>query len=533
MDDRGPCFRLAECDERVLLGRLRHTRALHEVRVEVRRPIERQPVARGLEARCGDLDDLEHVGRVELERCRRADRAVAKRDPRVRDIGIELDEHVLDGLLRLHRRGSGLRSRRGRDVVLAVAVQAEREADHADDEPDAGDRVRRVELADRHRRQADRGECVGQPRLRLQAARAVAGVARRVLDEDRNRLAAPRGHGRAVAARDERLERRLDVVHRLEAIAGLLREQLRQDHLLERRRNLGAEQRRRCIADDPVEQLARIVIRRERPARGQHLVEDHAERVDIGAAIDVLGIGDLLGRHELRRPHHHALLLVVDGQEPRDAEVEHLDVIERVVLVGQEHVVGLEVAVNDACVVRGVQRRCDLRRDPDRAPHRQAAEPIDLVGEQRAFEELERDVRDMAVHEAHVRRLDDVRMPERAGRARLVHEPLDHVRIRRELGMEDLDRDLALDQRVLGQEHRAHPAFAQRADDPVAALDHVPGLHHRLARRSAHARLSSPPSEICTSKQVGISLWFSDDDVCFAPTDVVVEIALRCTGKTS
>jgi len=38
----------------------------------------------------------------------------------------------------------------------------------------------------------------------------------------------------------------------------------------------------------------------------------------------------------------------------------------------------------DARVVRGVQRRSDLLRDPDGAPDRQATDAIDLVGEQRA-----------------------------------------------------------------------------------------------------------------------------------------------------
>jgi len=60
----------------------------------------------------------------------------------------------------------------------------------------------------------------------------------------------------------------------------------------------------------------------------------------------------------------------MNRQEPRDAEVEHLDVIEQVIFVGQEHVVGLQIAMHDAGVVRRVQRGCDLRRDPHRAPHR-------------------------------------------------------------------------------------------------------------------------------------------------------------------
>jgi hypothetical protein len=221
-------------------------------------------------------------------------------------------------------------------------------------------------------------------------------------------------------------------------------------------RNFRPHQRRRLVVHDAMQELRRIVLVRERPARRQHLVHDHAERVDIGARVDVLGIGDLLRRHELRRAHHHVLLVIFGLHEARDTEVEHLDVIRRVVFVGQEHVVALEIAVHDARVVRGMQRRRDLRADPDRAAHRQATDAIDLVGQQRALEVLEHDVRHVIVGEAHVRALDDVRVTERAGRTCLVHESLDDVGVGRELGMQDLDRDTALDQRVLREKDGPH-----------------------------------------------------------------------------
>ena len=76
-------------------------------------------------------------------------------------------------------------------------------------------------------------------------------------------------------------------------------------------------------------------------------------------------------------------------------------------------------------------------------------------------------------------------MTERAGRARLVHEALDHGRVGREIRVQDLDRDPALDQRVLGEEHRAHPACSQRLDDPIPPLDHVPRFDHHFPRPHA------------------------------------------------
>jgi hypothetical protein len=66
---------------------------------------------------------------------------------------------------------------------------------------------------------------------------------------------------------------------------------------------------------------------RERRRAGQHFVEDHAERPDVGARIDALGGRELLGGHvqartqdgRARRYGH-----VRGGGRLRDAEIEHL-----------------------------------------------------------------------------------------------------------------------------------------------------------------------------------------------------------------
>ena len=41
---------------------------------------------------------------------------------------------------------------------------------------------------------------------------------------------------------------------------------------------------------------------------------------------------------------------------------------------------------------------------------------------------------------------------------------------------QQLDRDAALDQHVLGEEHAAHAALIDRADHAVATLDDIAGL---------------------------------------------------------
>ena len=110
-----------------------------------------------------------------------------------------------------------------------------------------------------------------------------------------------------------------------------------------------------------------------------HLVQDHAERVDVDAPVGVAAAGGLLGRHVLGRAEHGARAgqARLGGAPPsaggdlRDAEVDDLDEVGAAVAIGQEHVLGLEIAVDDALVVRGAERARDLRGDPDRAQRRE------------------------------------------------------------------------------------------------------------------------------------------------------------------
>ena len=106
-----------------------------------------------------------------------------------------------------------------------------------------------------------------------------------------------------------------------------------------------------------------LVVGLERLPAGEHLEEDHARGVDVGAGVDDLG-ERLLGRQVLGRPEDHARLR--EGRDARrrgretrlgdlgDAEVEDLDDVGLAVALDEHDVVGLEVAVDDA---RGVRVR--------------------------------------------------------------------------------------------------------------------------------------------------------------------------------
>ena len=95
-------------------------------------------------------------------------------------------------------------------------------------------------------------------------------------------------------------------------------------------------------------------------ASREHLVEENAEREDVGARIDGLALC-LLGRHVGRRPGKVSFTRFGDGGSLalhqgshwfRETEVEHFDPP----ILGHHDVVGLQIPVNDALGVRGRHR---------------------------------------------------------------------------------------------------------------------------------------------------------------------------------
>ena len=150
------------------------------------------------------------------------------------------------------------------------------------------------------------------------------------------------------------------------------------------RRNRGnpaVERRDRLVEDGP----HRGVHARadERVASREHFIQQNAERENIRSAICWLP-ADVLRGHVSWSPTKDVLSgrnfsrgLVVDGvvlrQARRQAEVHDF----RVAVLGEHHVRRLEIAVNDAPFVRGVERLGDLFRNAQRLadPKRPAPQP--------------------------------------------------------------------------------------------------------------------------------------------------------------
>ena len=151
------------------------------------------------------------------------------------------------------------------------------------------------------------------------------------------------------------------------------------------------------------------------------------------------------------------------AHELGDAEVEELDAT----VDGDEQVVGLDVAVDDARPVRGGEPARDLGGDGERGAHRQrtAGEPR---AQRLALEQLRDQVRH-ALGPPDVEHDEQVRMGDRADRARLLREPAEPLLVRAELGRQDLDGDGAADARIARSPHLAHATRAERCLDDVRA----------------------------------------------------------------
>ena len=221
----------------------------------------------------------------------------------------------------------------------------------------------------------------------------------------------------------------------------------------------------------------------ERRNPGQHLVQDDAQRIHIGAIGHVLGAPTLLRRHVRRRAHqrvaarHHRLGVQRLGQLG-DAEVQELDALAAGKLgIGDQHdVVGLQVAMHHLTGMRGLQHRRDLTSNVQRIGRRQRSFAIDARPQGLASQVFHRQIGDPLTGVAAVEDTHDAGMWDRVGGASFVEKARRGVLLLRDFGTQDLDGSLATDPVVHGLVHHAHAALADQACQAIVAdvlADHV------------------------------------------------------------
>ena len=119
--------------------------------------------------------------------------------------------------------------------------------------------------------------------------------------------------------------------------------------------------------------------------------------------------------------------------------------------------------MNDALLVRGLERVDDLAGDRQRLVERQR--PLrDAIGERRTLDELEHQ-RLTSLHVLESVDGADVRMIEGRQRLRLTCEASHPLGIGGEGVRQDLEGDLAIQPRVAGAIHLAHAARAKQRQD--------------------------------------------------------------------
>ena len=160
-----------------------------------------------------------------------------------------------------------------------------------------------------------------------------------------------------------------------------------------------------------------VVAADERHRAGQRVEEDAAERVDVGARVEVADLR-LLGRHVVDRAERHARagqrgvrglgpLLQMPKSVRNACSTPSRD--------GDEDVRGLHVAVDEAARVRGVERARDLREQRDGALRLEPPLAGDERLEVRAVDVAHRHVQPPALL-ARAEDLDDVRVVDRPRR---------------------------------------------------------------------------------------------------------------------
>jgi len=303
------------------------------------------------------------------------------------------------------------------------------------------------------------------------------------LRADRRNSGYRRGAGRGDSG--QRLEVEREIAGRLEPLLRVLLQAVAQDSLQPRRDTLVRDREIRRILSQDRRHRVRRRIPLEGAAARQHLVKNRAESEDVASSVRGLP-AHLFGRHVAHRPHNDAGLGAggvrrqvgarfgpLSGvRQLGETEVENL----HPAVPRHEDVLGLEIPVDDALLVRGGQTLRELDRVVDRLA-RGEPPPRERRAQRLSLEKLGDHVR-RAVVRADVEDRRDVRVVQESRRPRLLLEPPQAVRIRREGHRQHLDRDVAPQARILRAVDLPHPAGADRREDLVRPESGAGGETH-------------------------------------------------------
>jgi hypothetical protein len=221
----------------------------------------------------------------------------------------------------------------------------------------------------------------------------------------------------------------------------------------------------RVVVDDLADRLHRALAL-ERGAPGEHLVENRAQRVDVGRRTDLSRVpSPLLGGHVAGRAHDLAALGLPGVRVDPLGQAEVGDLGHAV--CGVKDITGLEVAMDDPGLVGDVDRS---RQDRHQFGRRVAGLEVarQALIEAAAVEQFQGHER-QAVRFADVIDLEDVGMPEPGHRLGLDPEPGEVVGPRLAAAADHLEGDQAFEPAVPRLVDNAHSALAQPVENLVGS----------------------------------------------------------------
>ena len=172
-------------------------------------------------------------------------------------------------------------------------------------------------------------------------------------------------------------------------------------------------------------------------------------------------------------------------------------------IVGDEDVLGLDVAMDHAGAVGGGERRDDRLEQRQRLGRRHRGLGADHVAQGVAGDQLHHQVEGAALDVrvlALVEDVDDVGVREPGRGPGLALEAVGELRVVAEAAVHGLDRAHAVEADVDGLVDGGHPAARDPATDPVATVEEVPGQgvgERGAARVGARVVLHvDPPSPV-------------------------------------
>ena len=247
------------------------------------------------------------------------------------------------------------------------------------------------------------------------------------------------------------------------------------------------------------------VVALPRHAAGQHLEKHDADGVDVRSGVAALAL-DLLGRHVVGRAERRGE--PAPGEPSSAGHEGHAEVgHDQPPVRGHEHVLGLEVAMEDALRVGVSHRRRQLPPEIDRPVDRQALLAVQVGAQRLAVDVLHDHVRAAAIRRELDRALD-ARVVEVARDLELAPEPVEGRDVAHDRLVRALEDDLAAG-RILGQEDVAERALADRPHDRElielrARLEFGRG-HENNLRHPCGASGRCPASRTRTAMAVALS----------------------------